>query len=220
MSGKHFLTALLTTAVAVLSLAATAVSAPPPTFGTGPSTAMEMRQHILDALNGKATGFAYAIVKDGRLVVGEGVGKARIGRDGDLNMTRSSRLNVMSVTKTTTAVAILQLLDQLNLSVDSKIDPWLPAEWVKGLGMWGSNGLSFRHLLTHTSGLGQAYDTLKAGTPRPPSTGATTGTGSSSSSRTARPRTRRTATRTPTTRFSASCSRSSGRRPRITPGST
>ena len=165
MSGKHFLTALLTTAVAVLSLAATAVSAPPPTFGTGPSTAMEMRQHILDALNGKATGFAYAIVKDGRLVVGEGVGKARIGRDGDLNMTRSSRLNVMSVTKTTTAVAILQLLDQLNLSVDSKIDPWLPTEWVKGLGMWGSNGLSFRHLLTHTSGLGQAYDTLKAMNP-------------------------------------------------------
>ena len=126
MSGKHFFYALLSAIVAVLSLAAAAVSAPPPSIATGPSTAMEMRQHILAALTGKATGFAYAIVKDGQLVVGEGVGKARTGPDGNRNMTRSSRLNVMSVTKTTTAVAILQLLDELNLSVDSKIEKWLP----------------------------------------------------------------------------------------------
>lgn len=165
MSGKHFISTLLVTAVAALSVAAAGVSAPPPTFGTGPSTAMEMRQHILAALSGKATGFAYAIVKDGQLVVGEGVGKARTGPDGNLNMTRSSRLNVMSVTKTTTAVAILQLLDQLNLSINSSIEPWLPAEWVKGLGFWGSKGLTFRHLLTHTSGLGQAYDALVAVNP-------------------------------------------------------
>jgi CubicO group peptidase (beta-lactamase class C family) len=165
MSGKHFLCALVSAAVAVLSVTAAGVSAPPPTFGTGPSTAVEMRQHILDSLTGKATGFAYAIVKDGQLVVGEGVGKARTGPDGNRNMTRSSRLNVMSVTKTTTAVAILQLLDELNLSIHSKIEPWLPSEWTKGLGFWGANGLSFRHLLTHTSGLGQYFDQLKAMNP-------------------------------------------------------
>ncbi len=165
MSGKHFLYALLTAIVAALSLATAAVSTTPPSIATGQSTAMEMRQHLLASLTGKATGFAYAIVKDGRLVVGEGVGKARTGRDGDLNMSRSTRLNVMSVTKTTTAVAILQLLDELNLSVDSKIEQWLPKEWTKGLGMWGSKGLSFRHLLTHTSGLGQAFDKLEAMNP-------------------------------------------------------
>ena len=99
MSGKHFLYALLSATVAVLSLAAAAVSAPAtsPTLATGPSVAMEMRQHILAALTGKATGYAYAIVKDGQLVVGEGIGKARSGPDGERRMTRSSRLNVMSV---------------------------------------------------------------------------------------------------------------------------
>ena len=132
MSAKHFLYALLAATVAVLSLAAAAVSAPPPSISTGPSTAMEMRQHILTALTGRATGFAYAIVKDGRLVIGEGVGKARTGPDGNQNMGRSSRLNVMSVTKTTTAVAILQLLDELNLTVDSRIDKWLPADVDEG----------------------------------------------------------------------------------------
>ena len=200
MSAKHFLHALLSATVAVLSLAAAAVSAPPPSISTGPSTAMEMRQHILTALTGRATGFAYAIVKDGRLVIGEGVGKARTGPDGNQNMGPSSRLNVMSVTKTTTAVAILQLLDELNLSVDSRIDKWLPAEWTKGLGVWGSNGLSFRHLLTHTSGLGQALVELKNRNPETATTGGTTGTASSSSSRTARLPARRTATATPTTR--------------------
>ena len=90
MSAKRFLYALLAATIAVLSLAAAAVSAPPPSISTRTSTAMEMRQHILAALTGKATGFAYAIVKDGRLVVGEGVGKARTGPDGNLSMTRSS----------------------------------------------------------------------------------------------------------------------------------
>jgi CubicO group peptidase (beta-lactamase class C family) len=165
MSVKHFVTTLLASVVAVLSLAASAVGTTPPGFGTGPSTAMEMRQHIRAALEGKATGAAFAIVKNGQLVVGEGIGKARTGRDGNRNMTATSRLNVMSVTKTTTAVAILQLLEKLNLSVDSKIEPWLPAEWTKGLGFWGTKGLTFRNLLAHTSGLGQAYDALKAQNP-------------------------------------------------------
>jgi CubicO group peptidase (beta-lactamase class C family) len=158
MSGKHFLSTLLTAAVAALSVAAAGVGAPSPTFGTGPSTAMEMRQHILAALTGKATGFAYAIVKDGQLVVSEGVGKARIPADGNRNMKPSSRLDVMSVTKTTTAVAILQLLDQLELPIDSKISKWLPPEWRKGPGFRkGKNGLTFVELLTHRSGLDQAF---------------------------------------------------------------
>ncbi|HET9242323.1 MAG TPA: serine hydrolase domain-containing protein [Gaiella sp.] len=158
MSGKHFLSALLASAVAALSVAAAGVSAPSPTFGTGPSTAMEMREHILASLTGKATGFAYAIVKDGQLVVSEGVGKARIPGDGNRNMKPSSRLDVMSVTKTTTAVAVLQLLDELDLPLDSKISKWLPPEWAKGPGFRkGKNGLTFEELLTHRSGLDQAF---------------------------------------------------------------
>ncbi len=151
MSGKQFLYALLSATVAVLSLAAAAVSAPPPSISTGPSTAMKMRQHILTALTGRATGFAYAIVKDGRLVIGEGVGKARTGPDGDQNMGSSSRLNVMSVTRRRQR-SRSSSSSTTDLSVDSRINKWLPAEWTKGLGVWGSNGLTFRHLLTHTSG--------------------------------------------------------------------
>lgn len=44
-------------------------------------------------------------------------------------------MNITSVTKTITAVAVLQLLERRRLTVDSLIEPWLPEGWIRGPGI-------------------------------------------------------------------------------------
>ena len=71
----------------------------------------------------------------------------------------------MSVTKTTTTVAILQLLDELNLSVDSKIEKWLPASGrrPRRLGLQGPLVPPSAH--AHVRGSGRPSYKLKAMNP-------------------------------------------------------
>jgi hypothetical protein len=60
--------------------------------------------------------------------------------------------DIASVSKTMTAVAILQLLAKDGLTIDTPISSYLYTDWVQGPNI---NILTFRHLLTHTSGLAQ-----------------------------------------------------------------
>lgn len=66
--------------------------------------------------------------------------------------TVDSRYFIGSITKQFTAVAILQLVEEGQLSLDAKLSRWLPQ-------ISGSDGISIRHLLTHQSGL--ARDSLQ-----------------------------------------------------------
>jgi D-alanyl-D-alanine carboxypeptidase len=59
-------------------------------------------------------------------------------------------LNIASVSKTITAVGVLRLLEANGLTIDDPVAPWLPATWTLGPQV---DQLSFRHLLTHTSGI-------------------------------------------------------------------
>ena len=58
-------------------------------------------------------------------------------------------VNVASVGKMFTTIAVLQSLARHHLSIDSRISPFLPPEWVKGPGV---NTITFRELLTHRAG--------------------------------------------------------------------
>src|SRR5205823_2675644 len=58
--------------------------------------------------------------------------------------------NIASVSKTLTAVAVLQLLAKDGLTVDSKMSPYLYPDWPKGQNI---DQISFRQLLTHRSGI-------------------------------------------------------------------
>jgi D-alanyl-D-alanine carboxypeptidase len=62
-------------------------------------------------------------------------------------MTPDSTLMAYSMTKTFTAVAILQLAEQGRLSLDDPIDRHLPAQ------LYGGHGITVRQLLMHTSGV-------------------------------------------------------------------
>jgi CubicO group peptidase (beta-lactamase class C family) len=58
-------------------------------------------------------------------------------------------VNVLSVGKMFTTIAVLQSLVRHHLSIDSRIWPFLPPDWVKGPGI---DTITFRELLTHRAG--------------------------------------------------------------------
>lgn len=95
-------------------------------------------------------GWAYTISANGQLQKSFADGMARTADDGELPFTLDKEINVASVTKFYTAIAAMQLLEANNISVDEKIDSWLPSSWAQGPAI---NNLSFGDLLSHHSGL-------------------------------------------------------------------
>ncbi len=138
------------------------------TYGPGPNTPNNgpdletMGNNIENALNGSVVGLAYAIGQNGQLAYAGNSGFAQRWPDPTINMDSKARSTVASVTKAVTAPLLYRLLDDNNLTVDSPIAPWLPSSWTLGSGFTNdNNGVSFRHLLTHTSGLSQARAALQ-----------------------------------------------------------
>lgn len=118
----------------------------------GPSFDIELfEQNIQDALNGQTVGHAFAIVRNGLLYHHGAEGDARTAEDPpQVDQSASKEMYIASMTKTISAVALLSALNESGLSVDESIADYLPSNWEQGSGV---NTLTFRHLLTHTSGL-------------------------------------------------------------------
>lgn len=77
-------------------------------------------------------------------------GKARTSADQpSLNMDTGTPVDVASISKTLTAIAVLKSLAKNNLTIQSKIAPYLPPDWVKGPNV---DQISFQQLLTHSAG--------------------------------------------------------------------
>lgn len=106
-------------------------------------------QNICGALAGKVEGYSCEV---GALAPVYG-GKARSAVDGELAMAPHLVTNIASVSKTTTAAAVIKMLASKGLTVDNKISPYIYSDWSQGSNI---GTLTFRHLLTHTSALGQA----------------------------------------------------------------
>ncbi|MFC0624584.1 serine hydrolase domain-containing protein [Kribbella deserti] len=104
---------------------------------------------------GNTVGFAYAIAEAGQYATSGNGGKARTGPDGSVNFTPNTRIEIASATKNFTAVAIQKLIEKTpGLTVNSPIKPYLPLTFQqKATSAW--DGMTFKHLLTHTSGLEQ-----------------------------------------------------------------
>jgi len=110
-----------------------------------------MATYINAILGPRATGYSFTIVEDGQIAASGAAGVKRAGQAFQTN----TKIHVASVSKTVTAVAVLQLLEANNLSVYDSVGPWLPDEWVRGFGFWNKGGVRFIDLLTHTSGIQQ-----------------------------------------------------------------
>ncbi len=106
-------------------------------------------KNIQSKLNNNVVGYAIEV---GGMAPRYG-GLARTATDGALSMAPDLVTDIASVSKTMTATGVLQLLAQNGLSVDTPISGYIYADWAQGPNI---NRLTFRHLLTHTSGLAQS----------------------------------------------------------------
>jgi CubicO group peptidase (beta-lactamase class C family) len=103
--------------------------------------------HSIDSqLRGHVVGYV-ALIGTSKVVAS---GLARTAADPPkLAMGPDVMVNVLSVGKMFTTIAVLQSLARHHLSIDSRIWPFLPPDWVKGPGI---DTITFRELLTHRAG--------------------------------------------------------------------
>jgi CubicO group peptidase (beta-lactamase class C family) len=110
-------------------------------------------QNLRAVFDTNTVGWAYALSQGGNLARSGSAGLARTGTDlPQTNQSPTKKMHVASVSKTMTAIVLLRRLAETGLSVDSAIGPWLPAGWATGAGV---DSITFRQLMTHTSGFGQ-----------------------------------------------------------------
>jgi CubicO group peptidase (beta-lactamase class C family) len=76
-------------------------------------------------------------------------GFRRMPADGQQLFTLSNPMHVASISKSITTMALLQILDKKQISVDQTVSTFLPGSWTQGQNV---DGITFRELLTHTSG--------------------------------------------------------------------
>jgi CubicO group peptidase (beta-lactamase class C family) len=103
-------------------------------------------------------GASLGIVQGDRIVHLQGFGEARLARArfGQVEgagsaMTAQTPLLIGSLTKSFTAVAIMQLVEQGKVELDAPVQRYLP--WFRVADPEASTRITVRHLLSHTSGL-------------------------------------------------------------------
>lgn len=111
---------------------------------------------IESQLDGKTTGWAYVITyKEDVQKIGSG-GYARTSADAPEELfSPFTRMNIASVSKSLTTIAAIKALDAAGADLDDTILPWLPSTWTAGPHI---SGITFRELLTHTSGFRSSDD--------------------------------------------------------------
>jgi CubicO group peptidase (beta-lactamase class C family) len=95
-------------------------------------------------------GYSLRLRRYGRVVLAEQWNWARTPVDGGVFWTPDVPLHLASVSKVITAMAMTKLLHDRGISLNAGIASWLPDYWVKGPNV---DRITFRHLLTHRSGL-------------------------------------------------------------------
>jgi CubicO group peptidase (beta-lactamase class C family) len=115
----------------------------------------------LDSIAGRwvegnyAVGIVAAVVKGNDTLLLKSYGRADV--EWDVPMPLDAMFVIGSVTKQFTAAAVLQLRDEGKLSLDDQITRWLPDFDTRG------HTVTLRHLLGHTSGIGDFTETTEFG---------------------------------------------------------
>ncbi|MER3389461.1 MAG: serine hydrolase domain-containing protein [Microcella sp.] len=141
----------------VAALIATAILVPADTIAVAPATALPVvaSNAVDDAVDRElpaagAPGVAYAVVRDGEVVEAGARGLLRLGEDEP--MTEDTPFVIGSISKSFTALAVMQLVEEGQVDLDAPIGTYLPA-FNDGPG----SAITVRDLLGHTSG----YSTLQ-----------------------------------------------------------
>jgi CubicO group peptidase (beta-lactamase class C family) len=123
--------------------------------------------NIINAMAGEAVGYALSITFKGQTYNGgHADGLARTAADAPMtDQSPNKDMHVASVSKTVTAIVVLHVLEELGLTPDEPVAPYLPSDWMLGAGF---ADLKFRHFMRHETGFGQqevsgsSYESLRA----------------------------------------------------------
>ena len=115
-------------------------------------------------LKNRSVGYSFTVTGgSGNLMVSRAGGDARRAPDSARKMTADDKFNIASVSKTITAAAVMKLLNEKNITVDTAVRAYLPPTWKIGPAF---ETVTFRNLLTHHSGIRceteVTYENLKA----------------------------------------------------------
>jgi CubicO group peptidase (beta-lactamase class C family) len=102
-----------------------------------------------DQINTKVGGYAMGLRKNGELVYSLIWNWSQTPADANDGWTLRRRMHVASISKLFTAMGMAKLLDEKGIPLDASILPYLPKYWKKGPNV---GKITFRHLLTNTSG--------------------------------------------------------------------
>jgi D-alanyl-D-alanine carboxypeptidase len=118
-----------------------------PTRAAAPITSLDTL--LEESLDRGLTGVALAVNRDGEVLFDGATGLA--SREDGSPLASSDRFRIYSITKTFTAVLILQLVDEGVLSLDDTVADWLDDPAVARIP--NIERITLRQLLTHTSGV-------------------------------------------------------------------
>ena len=123
----------------------------PPSRSTIPLEELDLDRWIGEVLNRHpAVGFAVGVVRDGRLAYFGSQGSTDI--ETGTPITQDTVFRIASITKTMTAVAVMQLHEQGLIDLDAPANDYLRAyRLVPAKG--STKPATVRHLLTHTAGI-------------------------------------------------------------------
>jgi len=102
------------------------------------------------ALKDSVAGYVMRLRQNGSTIYTLEWNWAKTPADGSEGWKPSVRMHVASCSKLITAIAMTRLLNEKHISYDTPIINHLPHYWTKGANI---DKITFRHLMTHTSGL-------------------------------------------------------------------
>ena len=139
---RHIVIALTILFSATISIP---LDAQPPSSIPDPRVVDEFLQDAVASY--RIPGLAVAIVSDEQVVFASGYGKASPG----VGVTPTTPFLLGSTTKTFTALAVMRLVEQGKVELDSPVENYVPEFRLAVPGSEAS--ITVRHLLNHTSGL-------------------------------------------------------------------
>ena len=121
-----------------------------------PGRDMHAVDRMMERYAGDVPGASLLVLRDGHPVIQRGYGLADL--ENGTAATPATNYRLASITKQFTAASILLLVQDGAIGLDDKIRAWLPALPA------ATDGMTIRHLLTHTSGLIDYEDVIPGGT--------------------------------------------------------
>ena len=108
-------------------------------------------QRLRASIDPLKVGYCYMMSRKGKIVHLHASGFAQLPGDGEVGWGLHVPMNIASVSKFVTAIALVRLLRDANIPLKTPVAAYLPQYWTQGPGI---GSITFHDLLRHEAGLG------------------------------------------------------------------